>query len=385
MAKTKKCKEQDCPLFYAASEHDADLLYLSGFFAPDPFLAFIANGKTVGVFNALEITRARKESRFDVIIPLEEVQQAAAQARGGTRAGVHHCIQHLAAEWDIGSFLVPAAFPAGLALKLQEQGIRIRACEGAFFSEREKKTDAEARAIREGNAASAAGIRAAAAVLREARIDFKGYLVWKEKRLTSDRLRAVIDAACLARGATSQRTIVAGGDEACDPHSIGSRPLRAHELIIIDVFPRVNRSGYHGDMTRTFLKGRASDAQRKLVATVREAQKRALATIRTGVALATPHREAAGYFRSQGYETECKDGVWQGFFHGLGHGLGLEVHEEPRVSIRASGKLKKDAVVTVEPGLYYPGLGGCRIEDVVRVTHDGPEMLSRCSYRWHLR
>ncbi|MGA3007214.1 MAG: M24 family metallopeptidase, partial [Opitutaceae bacterium] len=149
--------------------------------------------------------------------------------------------------------------------------------------------------------------------------------------------------------------------------------------------PRVSKTGYFGDMTRTFLKGRAHEAQRALVAAVRSAQKLALRHIRTGVSGRDVHGQVVAYFESLGYKTSHAATGSTGFFHGTGHGVGLEVHEPPRLGATADTALKKGAVVTVEPGLYYPGLGACRIEDVVHVTDSRPRMLSKYHYDWELR
>jgi len=211
-----------------------------------------------------------------------------------------------------------------------------------------------------------------------------GRLLHRGEALTSERLKIAIETACLEAGAISLDTIAAGGDQACDPHERGHGPLRANELIIVDVFPRVNDTGYHGDMTRTFLKGRASEAQRALVAAVREAQLAAMAKIRAGVNGHVAHQAVCDIFARRGYETKHTDKGSVGFFHGTGHGLGLAVHEPPRVST-VDYRLKKGSVVTVEPGLYYPGLGGCRIEDVVQVTSARPKMLSECHYNWEIK
>jgi Xaa-Pro aminopeptidase len=195
-------------------------------------------------------------------------------------------------------------------------------------------------------------------------------------------LKFAIEVACLEAGAVSANTIVAGGDQACDPHERGSGPLRPHELIIVDIFPRVTRTGFHGDMTRTFLRGRATDAQRKLVAAVRAAQLAALKEIRAGVNGRDVHRKVVETFTKRGFETKHSPTGSVGFFHGTGHGLGLAVHEPPRMSGSIDYTLKKRSVVTVEPGLYYPGLGGCRIEDVVQVTSAAPRLLSHYHYHW---
>jgi Xaa-Pro aminopeptidase len=198
-------------------------------------------------------------------------------------------------------------------------------------------------------------------------------LRWSRQTLTSELLRAEIESAVLRAGGTPSGTIVAGGDQACDPHERGSGPLRANSLIIIDIFPRDAKTGYYGDMTRTFLKGRASEAQRSLWETVKDAQAFALRRIKAGVDGMTIHRGIEDLFAGRGYKTGVKNGRRVGFFHGTGHGLGLDIHEYPRLQ---KVVLKARQVVTVEPGLYYPGLGGVRIEDVVVVTKTGHKMLS---------
>jgi Xaa-Pro aminopeptidase len=161
--------------------------------------------------------------------------------------------------------------------------------------------------------------------------------------------------------------------------------LRPHELIIIDVFPRVLKTGYHGDMTRTYLKGRPREVQRRLVETVREAQKRATRTIRAGVDGREVHAACTRCFAEAGYETKRTKNGAVGFFHGTGHGLGLAVHDPGRMSPTIPHLLKKGSVMTVEPGLYYPGLGGCRWEDVVWVTASGSQPLSKHPYHWEIR
>ena len=145
-------------------------------------------------------------------------------------------------------------------------------------------------------------------------------------------------------------------------------------LIMLDIFPRDPKSGYWGDMTRTVVRGRASDAQRKLWETVKEGQELALREIKAGIDGMKIHKAIQALFKKRGYPTEVRKGKNVGFFHGTGHGLGLEIHEYPRLQ---KVILKDRQVVTVEPGLYYPGLGGVRHEDVVVVTKTGCKILSR--------
>jgi Xaa-Pro aminopeptidase len=145
-------------------------------------------------------------------------------------------------------------------------------------------------------------------------------------------------------------------------------------LIILDIFPRDAKTGYWGDLTRTVVRGRASDAQRKLWETVKEGQELALREIKAGIDGMKIHKAIQQLFKKRGYPTEVRKGKHVGFFHGTGHGLGLEIHEYPRLQ---KVTLRDRQVLTVEPGLYYPGLGGVRHEDVVVVTKTGCKILSR--------
>ena len=370
------------PLLYADTERSADALYFGRVDVPDPFIAFGAPGKKYAVVSALEFGRVRRDSDFDVVLPLEACV-ARAKARWPRRkVGAAAVIGLLAGELKQKRFRVAEDFPAGICDQLRKLGLGITVA-GALFPEREIKTAGEAAALREGNRCSACGIAAAERVLRASRIK-GGRLIHQGRPLTSEGLKFAIEVACLEAGAVSLHTIAAGGDQACDPHERGHGPLRANELIIVDVFPRVTATGYHGDMTRTFLRGRASEAQRALVAAVRAAQLAALPTMRAGVNGREVHAKVVEVFTARGFATRRTPRGSVGFFHGTGHGLGLAVHEPPRVST-VDYVLKKGSVVTVEPGLYYPGLGGCRIEDVVQVTAARPTLLSRYHYDWEFR
>ncbi len=381
MSPGKKTKNPS-PLLYADSDINADQLYFGRVFVPDPFLSFAVNGKKFALVSSLEISRLKTESSFDVVLSLEEWHKKAARRYRKKTAAVADIVRLVASEYKISEFLVASDFPAGLAFKLRAARVPLQITQGPLFPGRMIKDEAEAKAIREGSAASAAGIRAAEKMLRKAKIK-SGKLTLDGRPLTSERVRHAIEIACLEKGAQARQTIVAGGEQACDPHCQGTGPLRRNELIVIDVFPRVARTGYFGDMTRTFLKGRASPQQRRLVNTVRQAQQKALETIKAGVTGGRIHAIVENHFKAAGYRTNRSNGRPEGFIHGTGHGLGLEIHEPPRLN-RTGPRLKAGSVITVEPGLYYRGLGGCRIEDVVRVTKTGCQMLSKCHYRWEL-
>jgi Xaa-Pro aminopeptidase len=372
------------PLLYADSERSSDSLYFGRVSVPDPFVAFGLRGRRYAIVSALEFARIRKQSAFHKVLSLESCLERARKAWPGRAVGTAEVIRLIAREFRQRAFTVPEDFPAGLYVRLRKYGLGLQIAKGALFPEREIKGPDEAAAIREGNRCSAAGIAAAERMLRRSRVR-AGRLYSGGSVLTSERLQAEIEMACLAQGAASLETIAAGGDQACDPHQRGSGPLRPNELIICDVFPRVSATGYYGDMTRTFLRGRASDRQRELVAAVRAAQRAALGKIRAGVEGRIVHLKVTEVFESRGFKTEIGARGSTGFFHGTGHGVGLAIHEPPRINKTANIILKRGSVVTVEPGLYYPGLGGCRIEDVVQVTSGAPKLLSSYPYDWELR
>jgi len=373
-----------CPLLYAASDSNADQYYFGRFFAPDAYVAFGPRGQRVAVMNPLEYGRALKESNYDTVLRLDEWQKKARETFRRPDAGLAHIVKLLAQEYGVQRFIVPPEFPAGLLVKLRALQVPVEVSEGPLFPERAVKDREEAALVREGCEASAAGLWAAEKALRRSVAKRNGELELEGKPLTSESLRFLVDVACLENGAVAQNTIVAGGQQACDPHCRGSGPLRASDLIIVDVFPRVMESGYYGDMTRTFLKGRASEPQRALVDAVRRAQKIAIKKLGPGVTGKKVHQSVQKYFSKLGYETRHKATHVEGFFHGTGHGLGLDIHEPPRVNL-SGGRLLKGTIITIEPGLYYPGLGGCRIEDVVQITDDGCKLLSDYDYNWELR
>ena len=371
------------PLLYADTATSTDALYYGKVDIHDPFISIGLGKKKVTVVSALEFGRVKKDSDFDLVLPLEKYLKKARETWPQRNVGPAEVIYLLSKEFGQHRFQIPGEFPSAIYEKLFELGLDIDIADGPLFPQREVKSPAEAEKIREGNRCSAIGISAGEKVLRESKI--KGNkVIYRGSVLTSERLKTAIEVACLEAGAVSLDTIAAGGDQACDPHQRGHGPIRPNELIVLDVFPRVQKTSYWGDMTRTFLKGKASEAQKKLVATVHKAQKVGLSSVKAGVDGRSIHAKINAVFTEAGYETKETESGWVGFFHGTGHGLGLAIHEAPRVNGTYAPKLRKGTVITVEPGLYYPGLGGCRIEDVVQVTSKGSTMLSKLHYRWQI-
>ncbi|MCX6935971.1 MAG: M24 family metallopeptidase, partial [Verrucomicrobia bacterium] len=316
------------------------------------------------------IDRARRTARVDQCLDL-----AVEEKRLGHKK--HSYPKVLAAvlrRHGIHSAEIPLSFPIGLAQSLRTAGIRLHPVPEPFFPASLKKSPVEIRHITQAIRAAESGLARAVEILRAAKIRRNNLLSWSGSTLTSERLRTEMEIACLRHGALAKDTIVAGGTQACDPHERGSGPLRAHQTIILDIFPRNSQTGYFGDITRTFVKGLASEKLRHLRNTVIQGQQRVLRQTRAGANGLKIQNQLREWFRDQGYPTEIQKGRWSGFFHGVGHGLGLEIHETPRFAVAS---LPAGSILTVEPGLYVPGIGGVRIEDVVLVRRGVPRRLTR--------
>jgi Xaa-Pro aminopeptidase len=201
--------------------------------------------------------------------------------------------------------------------------------------------------------------------------------------ITAEAVKKLIHGILLDHDCTGKDTIVACGRQAVDPHEQGHGPLRAGKAIVIDIFPQHIRSGYWGDLTRTVVRGAAGHELRGMYSAVRAAQLAALERIKSGVKGSTVHRAAAAELTRRGFRTENLDGQPAGFIHSTGHGVGLAIHEGPSLSA-SGGRLRAGHVVTVEPGLYYPAVGGVRIEDTVEVTRDGWRYLVPCEKRFEI-
>jgi Xaa-Pro aminopeptidase len=368
-----KTKNKSARLIVATSETDPDMLYATRFWAPDPFIFLERNGKRTLVLSDLEIDRGRKQADADEFVMFSEIEREV-QGKSKKAPPYEKVLAHFLRKRGVKSTIVPANFPLAYAQELAANKIGVRATNGLFWPEREAKSNKEIEMIGGALRITETGLRRAIEILKASRPGPGKKLRWSGKTLTSEMLRAEIDSAILRAGGIPSGTIVAGGDQACDPHERGSGPLYADSLIILDVFPRDAKTGYFGDMTRTVLRGRASDAQRNLWNTVKAGQALALKRIKTGVDGMAIHKAIQEFFAKRGFPTEIRKGRRVGFFHGTGHGLGLEIHEYPRLQ---KVTLKDRQVLTVEPGLYYPGLGGARQEDVVVVTKNGCRVLSR--------
>ncbi len=365
----------DARLLIGASETDANLYYATRFFAPDPFVFIGLQGATYVMVSDLELDRARSEARVDEVVAQSEWLRKAEHA-GRTEPKLLDALDLLLRDLGVESLLVPGSLAVEHADGLRQRGYDVRVKSGAFFEGRLIKSSDEVAEMTRVLRLTEAAMEEAVGTIRRARVATDGMLLGDDAEpLTSEAVRRTISRHLLDHECLAAHTIVAGGEQAVDPHERGFGPLRAGEPIIVDIFPRCQRTGYFADITRTVVKGRASEAQRALYETVLDAMEVAFARIRDGADGRAIHQAVLGLFEDRGFPTGERDGRMQGFFHGTGHGLGLEIHEPPRIS-KVSEKLRAGMVVTVEPGLYYPGTGGVRVEDLVVVEAEGCRNLT---------
>ncbi len=360
-------------LLIAASESDANLYYATKFIAPDPFVYLELKGERVLVMSDLEMDRARSQASVGRVLSSSELERQA-KAQGAANPGTIDVVHVALQEAGIKRVLVPANFPYGHAVRLQELGYQLEMRRDPFFESRAVKTGEEVAAIEACQRAVEEAVAAAHDLLRTA-VPREGMLWIDGAPLTSEWVKKLINVKLMERDCVAQHTIVAGGEQACDPHQEGSGALPADRSIIFDVFPRSSQSRYFADMSRTVIRERPTPELKRLYQTVKDAQEEAIAQVRDGADGAKIHQGICDRFEAAGYRTGLVNGRMQGYFHGTGHGVGLDIHEAPRIS-RTGSRLQEGHVVTVEPGLYYPGLGAVRIEDMVLVTRDGCRNLT---------
>ena len=370
-------------LIYAASATCPDLRYETGFAAGDPFLWFQTEGLNAMVVSKLEYGRAVKQRRQEVQVFEYEQLRTFLNLPEETppeksRDDFTRMMDAIVKGTGCREWTVPEDFPYGCAKRLLDLFLKVETAR-PFSPARSIKTPAEIEAVRQGERLAETGLAAADAMLAEATVGADDVLLYRGEVLTAERLRGAINAAIAAAGGTATGTIAAPGPQGADPHQAGFGPVRAHTPIIFDIFPRDQRTDYCGDLTRTRVKGAAPDYVQAAYEAVLEIQEQALSRLKPGVLGIEMQEMTEKFFAERGYP-EGRDeatGLHHGFFHGLGHAVGLEVHDQgPSLNKRGTTPLAPGHIVTVEPGIYYPEWGGIRIEDTVAVTADGIDNLA---------
>jgi Xaa-Pro aminopeptidase len=381
MNRTTDSQPEVATLFIAASEHDSNLYYITRFIAPDPFIYLEIKGERLVVMSDLEMDRAKAQASVDRVLSYSAIEEKA-KGQGIKEPTTVDIVHVVLKESTIRRLSVPANFPFIHATRLQELGYSLKPKREPFYEQRVVKTAEEVRYIEASQRATEEAVATAHAMLRRAVI--KDGQLWADGAvLTSEGIKQVINVELMKRDCVAQHTIVAGGEQACDPHNEGSGPLPADRSIIFDVFPRSATSRYFADMSRTVIRGAVRPELKRLYQAVKDAQDEAIDKIKDGADGMKIHQGICARFEKVGYRTGLVNGRMQGYFHGTGHGVGLDIHEAPRIS-RTGSLLQEGHVVTVEPGLYYPGLGAIRIEDMVLVTKDGCRNLTNFSKSFEL-
>lgn len=350
---------------------------------PDAFLYLERDGRRVAVVSSLEAVRVRAAAPEVEVLTPERFGQDELIAQGlvyhelGREIAVRAC-----RELGIHRAAVPPTFPLELADHLRANGVDVQVDRELFEDRRRRKSATEVAGIRRAQRACEAALDAARELLRGA-TPSNGTLIVDGEPLTCEWIKRVVENVFGEHGVAAEEFIVSHGAQTAIGHEMGHGRIAPNEPIVFDLFPRDRETGCYSDMTRTYVVGDPPDEILEYHRLAKGALDRALASTRPGVNGRALMAEACDYFHEAGYKTplhkEPGEVLQDGFFHGLGHGVGLEVHERPWVS-RIGDDLVPGDVITLEPGLYRHGYGGVRLEDIVLVTEDGRENLTDYPY-----
>ena len=350
--------QKKAKLLVASGEKSADMLYASGLFTPDDFIYFETESEKAVILSPLEYDRGRAEGHRHL--------NYYANSDFGHNSSFAVLIENMSKAKNISDWIVPGDFPLLLADELRSRKINVTPCRELFFPQREYKSDAEIAQVELAMRATEKAMRHAKQMICDSVVDKDGSLIYNGEYLTSEMLRNEIDITLLKQQANALNTIAASGLQSAQPNNMGSGIIKAHTPIVIDIFPRLQTSGYFGDMTRTYVKHEAPAIVKKAFNAVVCARDEAKKFIRKGAVPSDIFNAADKVLVSEGFTTgRNADGKNYGFFHSLGHGVGLEIHEAPRLGPKSMIPLKGGEIVTVEPGVYYPEWGGIRMEDIV--------------------
>jgi Xaa-Pro aminopeptidase len=370
-------------LVYADTFRSPELRHEIPIGIPDPFLYAEVGGVRHIAIGAMEIPRLAAVGTYE-LHPSEEFGSDELIASGISAREVRREIPVRAVKaFGVTKASVPDTFPVWLADRLRADGVELEV-DGELFDERRRvKNESELEGIRRAQRAAEAGMDAARDLLRRATAN-GGELVVGGEALTVERIKGAMAQAFAAHGTTADEFIVAPGPQGAVGHDMGSGPVRAGVPIVIDVWPRDNETSCYADMTRTYVVGDVPDDVARWHALCKQALDSAVAEIRDGVGGRAVYDLSCDIFEAAGEPTqrtkEPGKPLADGFFHGLGHGVGLEVHEQPGMGLASKSALRSGDVVTVEPGLYRQGFGGVRLEDLVLVTAGAAENLTQYPY-----
>ena len=350
---------------------------------PDPFVYAERDGRRVVVVGSMEIPRIEGlGTGLDVHATEEfgadEIRRSGVDFHEGARLLTVQIVQGLGIE----RATVPQGFPLGSAEALRAAGIELTVDQRLFDDRRRRKSGHELAGIRRAQKAAEAGVATARELL--ARADrANGALTVNGAPLTCELLKERIQATFLAHGALAEEMIVSHGSQTAVGHDMGSGPIGADDVVLLDLFPIDLESSCYADITRTVAVGEVGDDVREWHALCLEAIELSEKEVRPGADGGEIHRLVSRFFADRGFPTQLTkpegEVLRDGFYHGLGHGVGLQVHESPALGMLGEELVEGD-VITIEPGLYRHGVGGVRVEDLLLVTAGGYERLTDCPY-----
>jgi Xaa-Pro aminopeptidase len=350
---------------------------------PDPFLYAEQGDRRIVVLHSLEIPRVRVgQPELEIIAP-EQLGSDELYSQGlkGWEIYLELAVR-ACRELGIVSAAVPASLPVGLADHLRANGIELTVDRHLFDNRRRSKNETELRGIRKAQKACEAALDASRELLRRAQPNGAGLEV-DGRPLTCERLKRLIDEVFADHDVEGSDMIVSHGAQTAVGHNEGSGQIAPNEPIVFDLFPRDKATGCYADMTRTYVVGDPPDEVKDWHRLVKEALDVSTADVKPGMNGRRLFEKVCDIFDGAGYKTQLHkepgEVLEDGFFHSLGHGIGLEVHELPSLG-RVGQDLIPGDVVTVEPGLYRSGYGGVRLEDLVLVTDDGYEVITDYPY-----
>jgi Xaa-Pro aminopeptidase len=370
-------------LIYGDTVRSAEMRHEVALVIPDPFLYAESQGSRHIVVPSMEQPRIAEVDGGLELHALEEFGYDDLLASGAERSdALLEVAVRACGAFGVQEAAVPPEFPLALADRLRAAGLTLTPDRATFESRRRVKTDAELAGIRRAQAAAEAGMSAAVGLLRAAEPGADGLLAGGEP-LSCERIKAAIRDAVDRAGGNLDDFVVAHGAQTAVGHEMGSGLIQAGEPVVIDLWPRDPDTGCYADMTRTFAVGEPPAELRRYHELTLQALERVQASVRAGIAGRELFGAACEPYEEAGLPTQRTKTAGQvldrGFFHSLGHGVGLEVHEAPILG-RAPDILLAGDVVAVEPGCYRPGFGGCRLEDLVYVTDTGGEVLTDFPY-----
>jgi Xaa-Pro aminopeptidase len=365
-------------LIFADKAECADLRYALGMLASAPLVYLRLKGRGYALLGDADLERGRQQAGHCRVLSLSRYLRGGEGAEGPQPATLAAAIHRLAAEKGARRLLVPSGFPLGLARELRRLKIRVKPRGGEFFfPEREIKSANEIEMIRAALVMGEVGMAEAIHALRNAKINPRGGLTYRGSPLTSEKLRSIIQVAVFQAGGTVSRAVVADGRHAGAPTQAGSGPLHANQPILLGIAPRSHKTGYHAEITRTVVRGRATDAVRDMNAALCRVQEAVLGLMREGARASAIHLSIRNQLAHEGFRSGRCRGMLRGQFHATGQGIGLDLDEPPRLSAASRAVLRSGHVLSVGPGLYYPEAGGVRLTDLLVVTRNGARNLTQ--------